>query len=373
MKKPRKHFVIIIGTRPTAIKLAPVYFEAKKQGLNPVIISTGQHTEMTDQALGAFGLKSNEDLEIMSKKQSLTQITTRVLEKLPSILAKYNPSMVAIPSDPPSDLAAALVGYYLKIPVAHIESGLRTYDKHHPFPEEVVRLLVDHISDLHFAPTQETKENLLKENFKSKTITITGNTGIDALAIMMKKEKLKRNKRVFKSSMNVLLTTHRRESWGKHIGLILKAVASISKKFPVNITYLVHPNPVIQSQVDLIFKNRENVKLTPPASYSEMVHLLAMSDLIITDSGGIQEEATYLGIPTLVVREKTERKEGVRAGVLKVIGRQKQMIIKEVTKLLTDEKVYKKMARPSNVYGDGHASKKIIKKIKYYLYITKNG
>lgn len=363
----KKPLAFIIGSRPNAIKMAPIYLEAKKQNLNPVLINTGQQRELSENSLQMFGLKSDINLNIMTKNQSLAEITSRILTRLPQFFAQNNPSIVVVQGDTLSDSTAALAAYYAKLPVAHVEAGLRSFDKYNPFPEEISRRIIDQIADIHFPPTKQALENLRQENIHLQSDAITGNTGIDALVYMLNKIKGSTSEKIDNSKMRLLFTCHRRESWDKHIEQIFIAVAECAQILNVEIDFPAHPNPLIQELIKKHLSGISNIHILPPADYPEMTALLTKADLIVTDSGGIQEEATYLGIPTLVVRDTTERPEGVKAGVLKVVGRSRDKIVSEVSRLVENKDEYHSMSIPSNAYGNGSASIKIVKKLKEYL------
>lgn len=361
----------IFGTRPEAIKMAPVIraLESTK-GIKSRVCVTAQHREMLDQVLDLFQIKPDIDLNLMRPNQSLAQLTVQILENIDPVLADEHPDWVLIQGDTTTVMAASLAAFYRGIKVGHVEAGLRTDDKFQPFPEEINRRIASVTADLHFAPTQVSRENLLREGISDTHIIVTGNTAIDALQHIakmpvpaqvnawLKEWGIAEGKRRL-----VLITAHRRESFGEPIEAICEAIKSLAMHYgeSVRFVYPVHLNPVIQTPVNQILGNVPGVTLLPPLEYVSLIHLMKASKLILTDSGGIQEEATGLGKPTLVLREKTERPEGVAAGVLKLVGTDPKTIIIETKSLLDDINVYRVMAHAENPFGDGHASERIVK------------
>jgi len=374
-----KKILFVFGTRPEAIKMAPVIKELRVHSseFRAKVCVTAQHRNLLDEVLDIFQVVPDYDLNIMTANQSLFQITISVLKKLEPILKKEKPDMVLVHGDTTTTFAAALASYYLKIPVGHVEAGLRSYDKFNPYPEEINRRLTDAISDIYFCPTLTAKRALLKENINPKNIFITGNTVIDALYMILKKKHKFQNptlKKVFSTRYSllatrlILVTAHRRENFGKPIENICNAIKKISREFPdCKIFYPVHPNPNIKIPVHKILKHLKNVYLVPPLNYSDLANLMKISYLILTDSGGLQEEAPSLGKPVLVMRCVTERPEAVGAGTVKLVGTDEKTIFKEVKKLLTDKSEYNKMAKSTNPYGDGFAAKRTVDFIKYYF------
>jgi UDP-N-acetylglucosamine 2-epimerase (non-hydrolysing) len=359
----------IIGTRPDAIKMAPVikkFYENNK--FHCYIISTAQHREMLDNILNFFEIVPDFDLNVMSKNQNLTELSIKLLNGLEKIYKKIKPDITFVQGDTTSSFIAALISYYHKIPICHIEAGLRTHDKYNPFPEEINRKFIDSISDFCFAPTQDTKQNLLNEGIKEDKIFITGNTGIDALKFVLKQDREFQNKNLQDLDTNkrlITVTVHRRESFGKPLRNIINALKNIVTEYKdYNFVIPVHPNPNVSELVIKTFKKFKNVILTSFLSYPDFVKLLNLSYLIITDSGGIQEEAPYLGKPVLVVREITERKEIEKLGGVKVISREKDEIIKEFKNIIENTSIYEKMAIVREPYGTGNASEIIFKIIK---------
>ena len=367
----KKRIALVFGTRPEAIKMAPVAYALKNVELFELqIVLTAQHRELLDQVMEIFKLKADYDLNIMQEKQTLTQITVRVLEGLERIWQKDTPDMVLVHGDTTTTFAASLAAFYKKIPIGHVEAGLRTYDKYQPYPEEMNRHLTGVLSDLHFAPTSRAKENLLKENVPSDNVFVTGNTVIDALLFVYNTlDKFDINLPVeIPKGKYILVTSHRRENWGKPLENIALALKEILDEFEdLYIVYPVHPNPIIRDTVNSILGNEKRAILISPVDYVTMVYLIANCKLVLTDSGGLQEEAPSLGKPVLVLRGVTERPEAVEAGTVKIIGTDRQRIVEEVRKLLLDKDEYNKMAKALNPYGDGKASERIRDILIYYF------
>ena len=367
----KKRIALVFGTRPEAIKMAPVAYALKNvEFFELQIVLTAQHRELLDQVMEIFKLKADYDLNIMQEKQTLTQITVRVLEGLERIWQKDTPDMVLVHGDTTTTFATSLAAFYKKIPIGHVEAGLRTYDKYQPYPEEMNRHLTGVLSDLHFAPTRRAKENLLKENVPSNNVFVTGNTVIDALLFVYNTlDKFEINLPVeIPKGKYILVTSHRRENWGKPLENIALALKEILNEFEdLYIVYPVHPNPIIRDTVNSILGNEKRAILISPVDYVTMAYLIANCKLVLTDSGGLQEEAPSLGKPVLVLREVTERPEAVEAGTVKIIGTDRQRIVEEVRKLLLDKDEYNKMAKALNPYGDGKASERIRDILIYYF------
>jgi len=365
--------ISIFGTRPEAIKMAPLVktlksideFEAK-------VCVTAQHREMLDQVLDIFKISPEFDLNIMKDKQTLTGITSRVLEGLECIFSKEKPDIVLVHGDTTTTFAASLVAFYQKISVGHVEAGLRTYDKYFPFPEEMNRKLTGAIADLHFAPTKKSKSNLLREGINEKNIFITGNTAIDAMKHTVEDSYKFSNEILndldYKNRKVIMITAHRRENWGKGIENICKALKRIVKENrEVEIVYLVHLNPVVRDVVYKHLDNTERVHLLAPLDTKETHNLMNKCFMVMTDSGGIQEEAPHLGKPVLVLRDVTERPEAVEAGKVKLIGTDEKIIVEEANKLIRSKDEYEKMSKAINPYGDGNASERIAQAILYHF------
>ncbi len=372
----KKKIMAVFGTRPEAIKMAPVVKELKNRNTLKVISTvTAQHREMLDQVLTLFNIKPEYDLDIMDKIQSLEQITARCVENLKGIFRKENPDIVLVQGDTTTTLGAALTAYYNKIPVGHIEAGLRTYDKYNPFPEEINRKLTDGLSEYFFAPTAGNKDNLIKENCKPENIYVTGNTVIDSLKMITGKKIVPKNKllrRIPKDKKMVLVTSHRRENWGGPMKNIFSGLRRLAiQKSDILFIYPVHLNPEIKKLSLQYFKNIKNFKLISPVSYSDMAWLLKRCYYCFTDSGGIQEEAPSLGKPVLVLREVTERPEAVTSGTVKIIGTSGDSVYHWGRKLIEEKDVYSKIAEAVNPYGDGKASKRIADILEHRLGLEK--
>jgi UDP-N-acetylglucosamine 2-epimerase (non-hydrolysing) len=371
---------IIFGTRPEAIKLAPLIWELKKNPRNfdVKVCLTGQHKEMLTPFLKNFDLNSNYNLKVMKKNQTLSALTSKIVAGLETIFKKEKPDWIIVQGDTISAFLASLAAYYQKIKIIHLEAGLRTNDKYNPFPEEINRRLITHLADIHLTPTNEAKSNLLKEGIDNKKIFVVGNTVIDTLLWINKKIKNKdqdkKIKKFLKNKFNfcldnkrlILVTSHRRESLGSDLENICLALKKISLlRQDINILYAVHLNPHVQKTVHRILKDAKGVYLTPPLDYFNFVWLMNKSYLILTDSGGIQEEAPSFKKPLLVMRKKTERTEGIKTGVAKLVGVNKNNIVKNTLLLLDNKKKYEVMKKNSSPYGNGLAAKKIIKILKF--------
>jgi UDP-N-acetylglucosamine 2-epimerase (non-hydrolysing) len=368
-----KKLLFIFGTRPEAIKIAPLYWEFKKypEVFEVKVCVTAQHRHMLDQVLNFFNIKPDFDLNLMKENQSLYDITSDSIKSLEGVLDKSTPNIVFVQGDTTTAFTGALAAFYKKIKVAHIEAGLRSGNKYSPFPEEVNRILVGHIADYHFAPTEKARENLYKEGIR-ENVWVVGNTVIDALflglEIIKKNNELKdKIESYFKNICDInnekviLVTGHRRESFGKGFENICNALKEIACLYPdIKIIYPVHLNPNVRKPVNGILKDLANVYLIEPLDYPYIIWLMSKCYLVLTDSGGIQEEAPSLGKPVLVMRDITERIEGIQAGTAKLVGTSKENILKEVSNLLENSKEYEKMAMSVNPYGDGQTSKKIV-------------
>lgn len=359
----------IFGTRPEAIKMAPVVKELNMQSdrFESLVAVTAQHREMLDQVLKTFDIFPDYDLNIMKENQTLSEITSNVLIGLDKVMKEANPDIVLVHGDTTTTFAASISAYYNQIKVGHVEAGLRTWDKYAPFPEEVNRQLTDVIADVYFAPTIESKQNLLKENHPEENIFVTGNTAIDALKQTIKKDyhhTVLEN--IDPNSKLVLVTMHRRENQGEPMERVFKAIRQVvDQQEDVEIIYPVHLNPVVQKMAEQVLGKHPRIHLIAPLEVVDFHNLAAKSYLIMTDSGGVQEEAPSLGVPVLVLRDTTERPEGVAAGTLKLVGTQTEKIIKEMTNLIVNEAAHQKMAVANNPYGDGLASERILDSIVY--------
>ncbi len=367
----KKKGVFVIGTRPDAIKMAPVIRKAKEDNvIEPVVVATSQHKEMLLQVIKMFDFEVKIDFNIMKPNQNLFYTTISVLQGMGKIMQEEKPNIIIVQGDTTSSFASALAGFYNKIPVAHIEAGLRTFDKYQPFPEEINRVYIDHIADLCFAPTNKAKENLLRDGISEDKISITGNTGIDALLWIVNNRPPDKNiKRLLPDNKKlILLTAHRRENFGKPLNRIFSAIKRIAeKRDDIIIIYPVHPNPNVKKLAEKIFKDVKNIILIPPVDYPTLAYLLSKAYIVLTDSGGIQEEAPTFGVPVFVLREKTERGEGVEAGISKLLGSDEEKIYSEVNEILDNPDKYKRMSIKGNPYGDGKASERIVEQIKEFL------
>jgi UDP-N-acetylglucosamine 2-epimerase (non-hydrolysing) len=370
--------ITIFGTRPEAVKMAPLVKELKsRKDIDVKVCVTAQHRQMLDQVLNLFDVVPDYDLNIMKDKQTLTSITTRALEGLEKIFEKENPDMVLVHGDTTTTFAGALAAFYKQIPVGHVEAGLRTFDRYFPFPEEMNRKLTGAMADIHFAPTQGSKNNLLNEGVFEDNIYITGNTVIDAMEHTVEKnykfENEELNNLDYSSKKIIMVTAHRRENWGEGIENICKALKKIAiDNDDVEIVYLVHLNPVVR---DVVYKHLDGVKgihLLPPLDTKETHNLMNKCFMVMTDSGGLQEEAPHLGKPVLVLRDVTERPEAVEAKTVKLVGTDIDKIITETCELITNEDKYLNMSKAINPYGDGLASKRIADIILRYFSIKKS-
>lgn len=368
-----KKIITIFGTRPEAIKMAPLVKELeKREGIQSMVCVTAQHREMLDQVLEFFEITPDFDLNIMQSKQTLTGITNRVLEGLEEVFKNEKPDMILVHGDTTTTFSGALAAFYQQIRVGHVEAGLRTFDKYFPFPEEMNRKLTGSLADLHFAPTSGSKNNLLREGVSESDIYITGNTVIDAMAHTViddyKFETEELNKIDFENKKVIMITAHRRENWGEGIDNICESLNKIvDENQDVELIYLVHLNPVVKDVVHAKLGNKERVHLLPPLDTKETHNLMKKAFMVMTDSGGLQEEAPHLGKPVLVLRDVTERPEAVAFGTVKLVGTDVEAIVKEANELLNSEEAYNKMSKAVNPYGDGFASKRIVDAIeKYY-------
>jgi UDP-N-acetylglucosamine 2-epimerase (non-hydrolysing) len=357
----------VIGTRPEVIKLAPIIRELGKRGdLQNVVCVTAQHREMLDSALELFNIKPDYDLDVMADNQTPAQVASAILAKLDPILQREQPDWVLVQGDTTTTAAAALSAFYRRVKVGHVEAGLRTFDKWHPFPEEINRRVTSAIADLHFAPTARARRNLMREGVSKETIAVTGNPVIDALEWVAQLAPTPEVEELFSrldlhERRLILVTAHRRENWGPPLQNICLALREIARARPdVKVVYPVHLNPNITEPVHRLLDGVPNIVLLPPADYLTTVHLMRQAWIVVTDSGGIQEEAPSLGKPVLVLRQITERPEAVEAGAVKVIGTERQVIVNEISRLLDDSAERERMARAVNPYGDGRASGRIV-------------
>lgn len=364
----------VFGTRPEAIKMAPLVLELQKQSQRFEAITTvsAQHREMLDQVLDIFHIKPDYDLNIMHARQTLTDITSNVLINLDKILKEAKPDIVLVHGDTTTTFAASVAAFYNQIPIGHVEAGLRTWEKYSPYPEEMNRQMTDAMTDLYFAPTTQSKANLLKENHKEDNIYITGNTAIDALKQTVDKEYHHDIlDKVSPDNKLILLTMHRRENQGEPMRRVFKVIREVvESREDVEVIYPVHLSPAVQEVAKEILGNTERIHLISPLDVVDFHNLAARSYFIMTDSGGVQEEAPSLGKPVLVLRDKTERPEGVEAGTLKLVGTESEKVKKEMEELLDNDAEYQRMAQAKNPYGDGKASERILDAIAYYFGVT---
>ncbi|MFC2149317.1 non-hydrolyzing UDP-N-acetylglucosamine 2-epimerase [Candidatus Auribacterota bacterium] len=361
-----KKILVTFGTRPEAIKMAPLVIELKKhpRQFEVIVCVTGQHRHMLDQVLSIFEIKPDIDLNLMKPNQDLTTITSNVLRKIKNVLKKVKPDLVLVQGDTSTAMIVGLESYYQKIPVGHVEAGLRTYDRYNPFPEEVNRKILSAVAEFHFAPSCDAVECLLRERIDRERIFNTGNTSIDALLMVL--SRLRPGMRTFNTDKKlILVTAHRRESFGKPFKNICEALLKIARNNDdVEIVYPVHLNPKVRKPVFSILGKCDRIHLIEPLEYDEFAFMMKKAYLILTDSGGVQEEAPALGKPVLVLRDTTERPEVVRSGAAKLIGTSADMIVKNVEKLLRTPKTYLRMSKSINPYGKGDAAKKITDVLK---------
>ena len=364
----KRKVLTIFGTRPEAIKMAPLvkalqtnsdFFESK-------VCVTAQHRQMLDQVLQLFEIIPDYDLDIMKENQDLWTLTSNVLLKTKKVFEDFKPDVVLVHGDTTTSMAAALSAFYAKIPVGHVEAGLRTFDKYYPFPEEINRIFVDSVCEYHFAPTDEAVQNLLKAGISQKHIYKTGNTVIDALFYTIQNNQKNYSTPFLENTLKtILVTSHRRENFGEPIKNICKAILELSQKYQdIQFVYPVHLNPNIRDTVYKILGNKERIHLIEPLDYAPFSMLMKQSHIILTDSGGVQEEAPSLGVPVLVLRDTTERPEAVSYGTVKLVGTDKHVIVENVSMLLDNSNEYSKMSKAINPYGDGKATERIIQALK---------
>lgn len=360
----------VFGTRPEAIKLAPILQAADNEtGIDSIVVSAGQHGEMLNQVLRIFDVQPRFDLQILSSRQSLTEITTRVLDGVEKAIMRFEPHVIVVQGDTTTSVAAALAGYYAKIPVVHVEAGLRTGNKYSPFPEEINRRITSQIAELHLAPTGQNKRNLIAEGIDPSTIRVTGNTAIDALQRAVDSpvkfsDPMLSQLTLDASEPVLLVTTHRRENLGPAMSNIAEAIAELADRFSeLKIVIPMHKNPAVREVLLSVLGEWPNVMLVEPLDYVEFVNLMKHARAILTDSGGVQEEAPFLNVPVLVMRDATERTEAVAAGAVKLVGTAKRAIVEGVVELLTDARLHASMSVSSKLYGDGMAAKRSIRAI----------
>lgn len=363
-----KKVMLVFGTRPEAIKMCPLVNELKSRSdeFSVVVVVTGQHREMLDQVLHAFGVSPDYDLSIMKPNQTLFDVTTNVLQELKAVLEEESPDLVLVHGDTTTSFAAALASFYLQIPVGHVEAGLRTHDIYSPWPEEFNRQAVDIISEYYFAPTDQSRQNLLDEGKLESKIWVTGNTGIDALRTTVREDYTHPELEWAKGSRLILITAHRRENLGEPMHHMFRAIRRVMEEHPdTKAIYPIHMNPKVRAAAHAELDGFDRLHIINPLDVLDFHNFLSASYLVLTDSGGIQEEAPSLGKPVLVMRDTTERPEGVEAGTLKLIGTDEDVVYREFSQLLSDVEEYEAMSHASNPYGDGHASERIAEVLKY--------
>lgn len=367
----RLKVMTVFGTRPDAVKMAPLILELEKYPqIESVVCATAQHRQMLDQVLDIFKITPDYDLNIMQDRQTLEQITVRVFEGMSSVLEKARPDIVLVHGDTSTCFAAALAAFYKKIAVGHVEAGLRSFDNYSPFPEEMNRKLAGTLAGLHFAPTASNKQNLIAEGVKESKIYITGNTVIDVMKTTVRKNYIFQNDTLrntdFSNKRIIAVTAHRRENLGLPLENICNALKDIADKYKdAEVVYSVHLNPAVQETASRILDGHERVRLIAPLDLEDMHNLMARSNIVMTDSGGLQEEAPSLGKPVLVMRNETERPEAVKAGTVRLAGTNREVVLSLASQLLDDKDEYDKMAKAVNPYGDGHASRRIAEALLY--------
>jgi UDP-N-acetylglucosamine 2-epimerase (non-hydrolysing) len=352
----------VFGTRPEAVKLGPVIRELARNPVSSRVCVTAQHRDMLDQVLGVFGVQPDYDLDVMQANQTPTQVAAKVLEHLEPVLQEVKPDWVLVQGDTTTVAAAALAAFYARARVGHVEAGLRTRDRWQPFPEEINRRVAGVIAERHFAPTERARQNLLREDVPAESILVTGNPGIDALRWITSQPEPRLVGDLLSEARTILVTAHRRENFGEPLRDICFALRDIAMRYAdsVRIVYPVHRNPNVWGPVHDLLRDIPNIALLEPLDYLSNLHLMKHAYLVLTDSGGVQEETTGLGIPGLVLREVTERPEGVETGALRLVGTDRARIVASVSELLDDPVAYARMAGAENPYGDGHAAERIV-------------
>jgi UDP-N-acetylglucosamine 2-epimerase (non-hydrolysing) len=368
-----RRVMLVYGTRPEAIKLAPVIWELKRAPqLAPIVVLTGQHRSMLDQVNHDFDITADHNLQIMQTRQSLHDITVRSLQGVSDLINAERPDVVMVQGDTTSALSSALAAFYAQVPVAHVEAGLRTQNMYSPFPEEMNRRLTSQLASLHLAPTPASRDNLLRENVNGDLIVVTGNTVIDTLLWTVRQRRQFSDPRlqaIERSGAPVMLVTaHRRESWGDPMRRVAQALVEITWRLPeLRIVLPVHRNPVVRDVLLPVLENGRNIDVLEPLPYPDFARLMSISSLVLTDSGGIQEEAPSLGKPVLVTRDSTERPEGIAAGTARLVGTSTETIVDTVESLLREESAYRAMARATNPYGDGYAAHRIVDALNFFF------
>ncbi len=369
MSNEKLKIMTVFGTRPEAIKMAPLVKELEKTAeIESIVTVTAQHRQMLDQVLDIFQITPDHDLNIMKERQTLAGVTVRALEGLDSVLKETEPDMVLVHGDTSTTFVASLAAFYNQIPIGHVEAGLRTWDKYSPYPEEMNRQLTGVMADLHFSPTSQSRENLTEENKKTDAIFVTGNTAIDALKTTVKETYTHPVLEKLGTDRLVLMTAHRRENLGDPMENMFRAISRlVAEHSDIQVVYPVHMNPIVRETANRILGDNPRIHLIEPLDVIDFHNFAARAYLILTDSGGVQEEAPSLGVPVLVLRDTTERPEGVKAGTLKLAGTDELTIYRMANELLSDEAAHEQMAKASNPYGDGQASARIVESILYYF------
>lgn len=360
--------ITVFGTRPEAIKMCPLILELRKTAsIECVVCLTGQHREMLNQVMEIFAVHGDYNLDIMRQNQTLSSITVDILDRLGTVLEIEKPDLMLVHGDTTTSFAAALAGYYQNIPVGHVEAGLRTNNIYSPYPEEFNRQAVDLVAELYFTPTEQARKNLLQEGKENEKIYVTGNTVIDALSLTVRENYHNKDLEWSQDSRLILLTAHRRENLGEPMRHMFRAIRRVAEEYPdVKIIYPVHKNPQVRRIAQEILTGLDRIRLIEPLDVVDFHNFMAQSYLILTDSEGIQEEAPSLGKPVLVMRDTTERPEGIGAGTLRLVGTTEETIYQELKKVLTDQMLYQNMSQATNPYGDGHASERIVQAILRY-------
>ena len=368
----KKKIMTIFGTRPEAIKMAPLVKAIENDNqLEVCVVVTAQHREMLDSVLNTFDIQPDYDLNIMKEGQTLSEITSKAMMELESIIKRINPDMVLVHGDTATTFSGSLAAFYNQVPIGHVEAGLRSFDKYSPYPEEMNRQMVGVLSDIHFAPTSNAQKHLLDEGKKKSSVVVTGNTAIDALNYTVNEDYQSEILEKHKNKKILLLTAHRRENLGEPMENIFKAVRKLADEDEsLVVVYPVHMNPTVRGIAQKILGNHERIELIEPLDVLDFHNFAKQAYLILTDSGGIQEEAPSLHKPVLVLRDNTERPEGVDAGTLKVVGTSLDNVYKETKRLLEDQQAYQRMCNAKNPYGDGKSSERIVNHIKYYFNLT---
>jgi len=373
---PARVVMLVFGTRPEATKMAPVFMALRRSpAFRPVVCVTAQHREMLDLVLGHFGIVPDHDLNIMKERQTLTEIATRAMEGIDRVITEVAPDLVLVHGDTTTTAAAAIAAYHRRVPVGHVEAGLRTGDKYAPYPEEMNRRLADTVADVHFAPTNVSRQNLMREGISAEGIFVTGNTAVDALLWTVRDDYAFKDPALREFDWHghekvIAVEVHRRENWGEPMARIGRALRKIAQDLPVRLVVSVHRNPEILEVIPRHIEDLPNVLLHRPFEYPDWCNLMKRCRLVISDSGGLQEEAPSLGRPVLVCREKTERPEAVAAGTVRLVGTDIDLIFENTKELLDEGTLWRRMSRAANPYGDGTAAERTVRAMEYYFGLT---